>query len=157
MVISTPERFQIFHDLVTQGVMAAFSHSDLVLLRKVLYADCYVSQILISFAHRQAERLMPCTCSAALARRFLLLVNLSILAISDSPLPKISVLLVNSKDKAIGQTSILWICRVFIEVPGPFLNFILRQLSAAKSSLVVGRSTRGQKLLAGVYVGGRPP
>src|SRR5215831_1551072 len=86
--MSKPQRFQIFHDLVTQGVMAEFSHSDLVLLREVLYADCNVCQALISFAHRQAERLTPCTCSAALARRFLSLTDVTILTISDSALPE---------------------------------------------------------------------
>ena len=86
--MAKPERFQIFHDLVTQGVMSDFSHSDLVLLRDVLYTECNVCQALISFAHRQAEKLMPCTCPAALARRFLSLANLTILAITDSPLPE---------------------------------------------------------------------
>src|SRR5262245_18662148 len=41
--ISMEEGFQIFRDLVTQGVMADSCHPDVVLLRKVLYANCNVS------------------------------------------------------------------------------------------------------------------
>ena len=55
--MSKPQRFQIFHDLVTQGVMAEFSNSDLVLLREVLYADCNVCQVdpILALTSRKAD------------------------------------------------------------------------------------------------------
>src|SRR5262245_14107870 len=103
--------------------MGDFSHSDLVLLREVLHADCNVCQALISFADRQAGRLMPCTCSVALATTFLTLGNLTIwrsVTLCDVKSP---ILLLNRKDKAVGHTSVLWICGVVMKIPGPFLNF----------------------------------
>src|SRR5215475_493493 len=69
---------------------------------------------------------------------------------------KSSVLPLNRKDKAIDHTSVFWIRRVVMKIPGPFLNFVLRQFAGPESSLVVCRSIRSQKLLADVYVGGRP-
>ena len=53
--MSKPKRFQIFHDLVTQCVMADSSHSDLVLLREVLHADGNVCQG-VDLIRKQASR-----------------------------------------------------------------------------------------------------
>src|ERR1044071_4209954 len=102
------ERFQIFHDLVTQSVMADSCHPDVVLLREVLYANCNVSHsvgLVCGLTSRKANAAhLLCwdgapICIPGKSNNMARSVTLRYLKSSVPPL--------NRKDKAVGQTSVL--------------------------------------------------